>query len=218
MDWCSVGQKQIVYIARINSIICLVFELYTNTWVLWHFYYMLYFNKVKIPLRTISDLFLSLFNVLCVRKKDFWKGSRLVIMWSVIWLSRTALFCCLSFFLFWEHCGEVIDSHRCMVFSLRYIWNIRYCFFYTLWPHLGRPRGVNTERGLWCGAVCGHSRLWSDLHHMPRGPQMSSKSCVPPHFLQEMHLAVAKKVLNVSYQYPWTKVLPGFFIWSETHS
>lgn len=129
MDWCSVGQKQIVYIARINSIICLVFELYTNTWVLWHFYYMLYFNKVKIPLRTISDLFLSLFNVLCVRKKDFWKGSRLVIMWSVIWLSRTALFCCLSFFLFWEHCGEVIDSHRGMVFSLRYIWNIRYCFF-----------------------------------------------------------------------------------------
>lgn len=98
MDWCSVGQKQIVYIARINSIICLVFELYTNTWVLWHFYYMLYFNKVKIPLRTISDLFLSLFNVLCVRKKDFWKGRRLVIMWSVIWLSRTALFCCLSFF------------------------------------------------------------------------------------------------------------------------
>lgn len=95
---------------------------------------------------------------------------------------------------------------------------IRYCFFYTLWPHLGRPRGVNTERGLWCRAVCGHSRLWSDLHHMPRGPQMSSKSCVPPHFLQEMHLAVAKKVLNVSYQYPWTKVLPGFFIWSETHS
>lgn len=84
MDWCSVGQKQIVYIARINSIICLVFELYTNTWVLWHFYYMLYFNKVKIPLRTISDLFLSLFNVLCVRKKDFWKGCRLTCCNHVI--------------------------------------------------------------------------------------------------------------------------------------
>lgn len=45
---------------------------------------MLYFNKVKIPLRIISDLFLSLFNVLCVRKKDFWEGSRLTCCNHVI--------------------------------------------------------------------------------------------------------------------------------------
>lgn len=155
----------------------------------------------------------------CVlEKKIFGKGADLWSCDQSYGFPEQLCFVVSLFFLFWEHCGEVIDSHRGMVFSLRYIWNIRYCFFYTLWPHLGRPRGVNTERGLWCGAVCGHSRLWSDLHHMPRGPQMSSKSCVPPHFLQEMHLAVAKKVLNVSYQYPWTKVLPGFFIWSETHS
>lgn len=92
MDWCSVGQKQIVYVAWINSIICLVFKLYTNTWVLWHFYYMLYFNKVK-------SCDCLMFCVL--EKKIFGKGADLlvVIMWSVIWLSRTALFCSLSFFI-----------------------------------------------------------------------------------------------------------------------
>lgn len=157
----------------------------------------------------------------CVlEKKIFGKGADLlvVIMWSVIWLSRTALFCCLSFFFILRTLWRGYRQSQSHGFQSQVYLKYKILFFYTLWPHLGRPRGVNTERGLWCGAVCGHSRLWSDLHHMPRGPQMSSKSCVPPHFLQEMHLAVAKKVLNVSYQYPWTKVLPGFFIWSETHS
>lgn len=61
----------------------------------------------------------------------------------------------------------------------------------------GRPRSVRTKWGLRCGHVCGPPRLRSDLHYLPRSPQMSSASCVPPHLLQEMHPTVAKKVLNI---------------------
>lgn len=137
-----------------------------------------------------------------------------VIILSVIWLSRTILFCHLLP-LCWKHCGWVVGRcgenthllvHKGSQFVHDWSWNytlhvivaVKYKKMMIhnnkvifIWPPPGGPRGVITERGLRCGAVCGHSRLRSDLHYMPGGPQVSSKSSVPPHLLQEMHFTVA---------------------------
>ena len=58
----------------------------------------------------------------------------------------------------------------------------------------GGFRGITTEWGLRCGAVCGHAGLRPHLHHLPGGPTVPSESHVPSHLLQEMHFAMAEEV------------------------